>query len=88
MILTNKNKTLQLRNNLFWDIPNIEAGKNDLIIIERVVKRGNIKEFIGILNFYNSNLIKSLLLRIKDLDKRTINFLSNYFHINKDKFAC
>jgi hypothetical protein len=85
MILKYKNKSLQLRDNLFWDVPNIEAGKNDLLIIERVVKRGNKQEFADIVSFYDINSIKVMLLQIKGFDNRTLNFLSKYFHIKKDQ---
>jgi len=88
IILDNKNVTL--RDNLFWDIPKdtIDPVRNAPLIIERVLTRGNKKEFADIYNFYGEDYFISIVIKLNTLDRKTANFLSTVFRIERDSFIC
>lgn len=90
MELTHNNKTITLRDNLFWDVSKFEMDptRNAQLIIERVLTRGNKYEFADVYNFYGRKAFIKYALQIKVLDKKTANFLSNLFRIKKENFKC
>lgn len=64
------------RKHLFWDVPNKKINKgNASLIIERIITRGNLDELMGILNIFDFGLIISETLKIKNLDKKTLNYI-------------
>jgi hypothetical protein len=85
-----KNGILRIRRTLFWDIDMnmIEAERNSKLIIERVFTRGNVNEFIQIMKYYDQKTIKQLIIKAGYLDKKTLNFASKLFEINKTDFLC
>lgn len=85
MILTNENRRLELRNHLFWDVSKVDPIRNQRLIIERVLKRGNLKEYAELLKFYELPLIKDKIYEIKKFDKKTISFLAKFLNIDKSK---
>lgn len=83
-------KDLHLRDILFWDV---DKGKLDpegsrMLIIERVITRGNLQEFTELVNFYSRKELADAVVRIGYLDNRTLNFVSKYFNIPKKEFKC
>jgi len=80
----------KLSDYLFWDYnidlldPNIDRN----LILERVFSRGTENDEREVLNYYGTNLIKKTILDIKYLDKKTLNYLSIFFSIPKEKFKC
>ena len=81
---------MTLPNYLFWDIDlsSIDFTKNARFVIQRVIQRGSINDWITIKEFYGIDLIKREILLIRDLDFKTLNFFSIYFGINKNNFRC
>ena len=73
--------------NLFWDnnIENIDLKKNQRYVIERVLTRGFTADFYILLKIYTSAEIKDALRKSKELDKKTLQFCSEYFKINKNE---
>jgi hypothetical protein len=88
--LTNHNNKIQLRNTLFWDVDTalMDAEKSKLLIIERVLSRGNMNEFKQLIIFYDQNELKESVIKIGSLDARTLNFISGYLNIPKQNFLC
>jgi hypothetical protein len=83
-------KTLQLSRVLFWDTDydRIDWDKRARYVIERVVTRGNWSDWLAIKEYYGLELIRLEMLESRDLDKKSLNFLSKLFNIPQDKFRC
>ena len=81
---------MDLPKYLFWDtdIDLIDFNKNARFVIQRVIQKGSIKNWITIKNFYGLNLIRQEILLMRDLDIKTLNFFSTYFDIKKNNFRC
>lgn len=77
MILEKENIRIELRDHLFWDVPEnkLDLERNKKLIIERVSGRGNKREFASICSYYGINAIKQSIMRSKDTDLRTRNFI-------------
>ncbi len=83
-------KTPELSPFLFWDTnsQNIDYEKHARQIIERVVTRGTVKDWLSIRAFYGMQRIKQEVVKIRSLDKLTLHFLSNIFQLPKTAFRC
>jgi hypothetical protein len=81
---------MNLPKHLFWDIDieSLDFSKNARFVIQRVIQRGTIENWITIKESYGIDLIMNEILLIKDLDSKTLNFFSTYFGLNKNKFRC
>ena len=91
MIDLEKNgKHLHLREILFWDVDKgkLSPARSRFLIIERVITRGNLEEFTELVRFYTREELSDIVVRIGYLDKRTLNFISDYLRIPKKEFIC
>lgn len=81
---------MQLSKTLFWDtdINKLDYEKHARHIIERVLMRGMLSDWFEIKKHYGIEHIKKEILKIRYLDKVTLNFCSKYFHISKQQFKC
>lgn len=68
---------------LFWDTPveKIDTEKHKNYIIERVLSRGLLPDFYFLLQLYTKEEIIKAVKSSRVLDKKTINFCSQYFKI-------
>jgi len=75
---------------LFWDrdIKKLDLINDKELILERVFSRGMENDEKQIFIMYNIDEIKETVIRIKNLDKKTLNYLSIIFRIPKEKFRC
>ena len=75
---------------LFWDVDlkTINFEENCRFVIARVILRGSIDDWITIKEYYGIERIKDQILQMRDLDKKTLNFFSIYFDIDKINFKC
>ena len=73
------------RQNLFWDTPieKIDVKKHKRYIVERVLTRGFLQDFYLLTKIYSTDEIKEAVKKSRELDPKTINFCSQYFHIPK-----
>ncbi|MDD5569588.1 MAG: hypothetical protein PHD97_00355 [Bacteroidales bacterium] len=80
----------KLNPSLFWefDFKKIDLKKNKPLIIERVVTRGELDEFLTILAYYGEKSIKEEVIKIRNLDKYTVNYFHLVFKIPKKQFLC
>lgn len=81
---------MKLTPHIFWDIDpgSLDWEKNARFIIERVVTRGRLSDWFIIKEHYGLNRIKREVIRVRSLDKLTLNFLSTLLHIPKSEFRC
>jgi hypothetical protein len=88
--LKHRDKIIQLRNTLFWDVDNgsLNATRSRALIIERVLTRGNMEEFKQLKEFYSKDELRQVVVKIGYLDPRTLNFISTYLDIPKEDFLC
>lgn len=82
--------SLNISKNFFWDLEldNFDSIKNKQIIIERVFNFGDIEDIVEIMRFYGINIIKHEIIKSGSLDKKTLNWASDFLKISKTKFKC
>ena len=72
----------------FWDMNtdamDYEDGRN--WIIKRVVTYGSSDDNLKMFEYYGAEAVKEEVVKIKYLDKKTLNYLSIIFGIPKEKF--
>ncbi len=83
-------KLNKLSKHLFWDvdITKLHIIKNKKLIIQRVLDYGLLKDWQIIYNYYQINEIAQTAIRLKDLDKKSISFISLLSKIPKEQFLC
>jgi hypothetical protein len=81
---------MNLPHRLFWDIDlkTINLQENARFIIQRVIQKGEIQDWISIKKLYGIDLIKKEILQLRHLDDKTLSFFSIYFDIKKENFRC
>jgi hypothetical protein len=80
----------QLSRVLFWDTDydKIDWDGKARYVIERVVTRGNWSDWLAIRAYYGLDRIRTEMLQSRDLDKKTLHFLSTLFDIPQEQFRC
>lgn len=75
---------------IFWDVDYdaIDLQKSRRFVIGRVVRYGTVADWIKLKSLYGLDLIKSEMLNERDLDDRSISFLSCVLDVPKDQFKC
>ena len=75
---------------LFWDtdIKKLDYEKHARHIIGRVLMRGMLSDWFEIKKYYGTERIKNEVLKIRYLDKVTLNFCNKYFKLPKEQFRC
>ncbi len=75
---------------LFWetDYDKIDWDNKARYVIERVVMYGFLEDWRAIQKYYGMEKIKETVLQARDLDPKTLSFLSLIFKIPKEKFRC
>lgn len=79
-----------LSAHLFWDVNrnNCSLEKNKKFIIQRVLEYGLISDWKIINNFYGIEQIAEVTKNMKDLDEKSISFISFLAKIPKEQFRC
>ena len=88
--LVSDNKKMILRETLFWDVNPSELNKHasKSLIMERVLTRGNMKEFKQMIRFYTIQELRQAVIKMGNMDNRTLNFIAGYLNIPKKNFLC
>lgn len=81
---------MQLSKVLFGDtdFSKLDYQKHQSYIIERVLVYGKISDWRAIQTYYGNKTIKEIALKARNLDPKTLAFVSNLFDIPKEKFRC
>jgi len=91
MNIEDKNRLLkEISPCIFWDVDVSKLGvkKNKDLIIERVYTRGFEKDEILLWKMYSWNEIKKTVVKLEELNDKTISYLSVIFNIKEKKFKC
>ena len=86
----NSSRIERYSRHLFWDV---DAGKLDeerdaRFIIGRVLNYGLFSDWKLLLACYGMNTIIDYTLKMRDLDKKTVSFLSVLSGVPKSEFLC
>lgn len=75
---------------LFWDtdFSKIDWEGQASYVISKVVTLGTIEDWNVIKSYYGLSRIKEEMLKVRYLDKKTLNFLSLIFDVPKENFRC
>ena len=81
---------MQFSPHLFWDVERekIDFNKNKKWLIHRVLEYGLLKDWVLISEYYGIKEIAQTAINFKDLDKKSISFISVLSEIPKEKFLC
>ncbi|MFK7972069.1 MAG: hypothetical protein AB8F95_17000 [Bacteroidia bacterium] len=81
---------MKLPSYLFWDtdLDSIDFSENARFIIQRVIQKGSLEDWVTIKEYYGLEFIKKEILLMRNLDARTHTFFSAYFGISKYDFRC
>jgi len=81
---------MNLSKHLFWDIEfdKLDIENNARFIIERVVSRGDLSDWNAIKELYGLAKIKNEVIGIRNMDAKTLSFLSSYFQVSMNSFRC
>jgi hypothetical protein len=79
-----------LRPALFWDAnpDNIDLEHHSRFIIERIINRGSYDDWKALINFYGRQRLKEEVVTIRNLNKKSLNYLSVFFNLKKNEFRC
>lgn len=88
--IKNDRGKMSLRDTLFWDIDlaKINANSSRILIVERILTRGNMTEFKQLIRFYSLPELKQIVVSIGYIDGRSLNFIAGYLNIPKQDFLC
>ncbi len=81
---------MNLSRVIFWDThyETINWLNKARFVIERVVMYGTVEDWHAIKDFYGINRIKEEMLQSRDLDAKSLSFLSCVLNIPKEQFRC
>jgi len=81
---------MQLSRVIFWDTDYdaIDWDNKVRYVIERVVSYGTVSDWRAIQKRYGMERIRDEMLQSRDLDPKTLRFLSAIFDIPKEQFRC
>ncbi|MCL2283749.1 MAG: hypothetical protein FWC26_10595 [Fibromonadales bacterium] len=89
--IAHKGELLQkLSKHLFWDcdISALNEKDDKKIILERVFTRGSEEDEMAVFSYYKKKDIKNTIIEIRNLDKKTLNYLSVILEVPKKAFKC
>jgi len=80
----------KLSKHLFWDvnIDKISFEKNKRLIIQRVLNYGFISDWNFIVKKYGIEEIANTAMSLKELDNKTVSFLSLISQSPRENFIC
>ncbi|MDR0876601.1 MAG: hypothetical protein LBN21_00995 [Treponema sp.] len=75
---------------IFWDIhyDKIDYDDDKRLVIERVFSFGTENDEREVFRYYGEETIRNVVVNLKYLDKKVLNYLSIILHINKEDFRC
>jgi hypothetical protein len=79
-----------LSPHLFWDVEksSIKANENKQFIVQRVLEYGLLSDWVQLYHFYGLEEIASIAIQIKDLDAKSLSFISTLSKKPIELFRC
>ena len=79
-----------LSPHLFWDVEksSIIANENRQFIVQRILEYGLLSDWVQLYHSYGLDEISSIAMQIKDLDARSLSFISALSKKPKEQFRC
>lgn len=89
-MMNNKFNINSISPHLFWDVNpiNLDAEKNKKLIIARVLDYGLFSDWLYIKNYYGLDVITETAVTIRDLDLKSMAFISTLSNIPYKHFKC
>ncbi len=80
----------ELSDHLFWDVNRSELNfeKNKKLVVQRVLDYGLFNDWKIIQKYYGIDEIAQIAIKIRDLGKKSVNFIATLSGINEEKFRC
>lgn len=74
----------------FWDVDfeKIDYEKNSQYVISQAFNFGTLDDMIAVLKYYGDKKVREEVVSSSWLNERAVSFLSNYFGLQKEDFAC
>lgn len=75
---------------VFWDVDmtRIDWHNSSRFVIGRVIQYGTVDDWRKLKAFYGLEMIREEMLKERDLDERTVSFLSCVLEVPKERFRC
>ena len=86
----NSNFISQFSTHLFWDVKLelLEAERSKIFIIKRVLEYGLWEDWLLLKKFYGLETITKATQDFRELDSKTLAFISQISGVPKEKFRC
>ena len=80
----------QFSPNLFWDVnsADLDIDKHKAYIVERVLERGQWKDWLLIRDYYGLEKIKEIALNIRGMYPESLSFIALMTHTPENQFRC
>ncbi len=87
---SNKKNKLNFSQNLFWDIDyeNFNIDEYPDFVVERVLMYGSWSDWQLLLKYFSLEKIKKIVLNLKSIEPKTLNYLSIITNTPKESFRC
>jgi hypothetical protein len=84
------NQKEQFSTHLFWDVnpDDLSIEKNQQFIIQRVLEYGFLEDWILISKMYGLFVIVENAKKIRNLDKKALNFIASISNTPIEEFRC
>ena len=75
---------------IFWDtdIRTLDFDKDRLYVMEKVLNYGIWDDFVAMMKYYGTDVVKREIVRLPYLKKDVLNFLCFYFGLKPAEFEC
>jgi len=75
---------------LFWDIDErkLDYESRAPFVLERVFTMGMQEDEWKVNDYYGRERIREEVVKCRSLDKKTLNYLSIFYEVPKEKFEC
>lgn len=80
----------ELSKQAFWDVDmdNIDYQKNARFVMEKVIDRGSLEDFVAIRKFYGDEKIKKEIVNARWIGDKEIYFCCAVFNLEPKDFRC
>lgn len=86
----NKYSISDFSPHLFWDTERekLDFSKSRETIIYQVLEYGLMRDWILLQKIYSKEIIKEVVLNLRQMDPVTLSFVAHYLKVDKSDFRC